>query len=64
VRERHVYIVGGTGNGKTTMLQGAAIQNIKAGKGVAVVDQHGDLAETLIKYIAENRINDVIYLIR
>jgi hypothetical protein len=60
-RERHVYIVGGTGNGKTTMLMGAVIQDIGAGKGVAVVDPHGDLAETLLKYIPESRVNDVIY---
>ncbi len=60
-RERHVYIVGGTGNGKTTMLQHAIVQDIEAGRGVAVVDPHGDLAETLLKYIPKNRIKDVIY---
>ena len=44
-RERHVYIIGGTGNGKTTMLMYGIIQDIKNGKGVAVIDPHGDLAE-------------------
>ena len=60
-RERHVFIIGGTGNGKTTMLQYAIVQDIQNGKGVAVVDPHGDMAETLLRYIPEERINDVIY---
>jgi len=60
-RERHVFIIGGTGNGKTTMLQYAIVQDIQNGKGVAVVDPHGDMAETLLHYIPEERINDVIY---
>jgi len=60
-RERHVYIIGGTGNGKTTMLQYAIMQDIKAGKGIALIDPHGDLAETVLRHIPKNRINDVIY---
>lgn len=60
-RERHVYIIGGTGSGKTTMLQYSIIQDIKNGKGVALIDPHGDLAETLLKYIPKDRIKDVIY---
>jgi hypothetical protein len=60
-RERHAYIIGGTGNGKTTMLQYAAVQDIQNGKGVAVIDPHGDLAETLLRYIPEKCINDVVY---
>ncbi len=60
-RERHVFIVGGTGNGKTTMLQYAIAQDIQNGKGVAVVDPHGDMAETLLSHIPEERIDDVIY---
>ncbi|HZM63570.1 MAG TPA: DUF87 domain-containing protein, partial [Candidatus Saccharimonadales bacterium] len=60
-RERHVFIIGGTGNGKTTMLQYAIVQDIQNGKGVAVVDPHGDMAETLLQHIPESRINDVIY---
>ena len=61
-RERHVYMIGGTGNGKTTMLQYAIVQDILNGKGVAVVDPHGDMAETLLGYIPEDRIKDVIYM--
>jgi len=60
-RERHVYIIGGTGNGKTTMLQYAIVQDIQNGKGVAVVDPHGDMAETILRHIPEDRIKDVIY---
>jgi DNA helicase HerA-like ATPase len=61
-RERHVFIIGGTGNGKTTMLQYAIVQDIRAGRGVAVIDPHGDLAETLLRCIPEERIDDVIYI--
>jgi hypothetical protein len=60
-RERHMYIIGGTGNGKTTLLQYAILQDIQNGKGVAVVDPHGDMAAKLLKYIPEERIKDVIY---
>jgi Helicase HerA, central domain len=60
-RERHVYIIGGTGNGKTTMLQYAIVQDMINGKGVAVVDPHGDLAETVLRYVPADRIDDVIY---
>ena len=60
-RERHVYIIGGTGNGTTTMLQYAIMQDIQNGKGMAVIDPHGDMAETLLCYVPKDRINDVIY---
>jgi CxxC-x17-CxxC domain-containing protein len=53
--------VGKTGTGKTTMIQNMAIQDIQKGLGVAIVDPHGEFAETLIKSIPSNRINDVIY---
>lgn len=59
--KRHVYIIGGTGNGKTTMIQYSIVQDIQNGKGLAVVDPHGDMAETLLSYIPEERIDDVIY---
>lgn len=60
-RQRHVFIVGGTGSGKTTMLKYAIVQDIVNGKGVAVIDPHGDLAQELLSYIPKERINDVIY---
>jgi hypothetical protein len=61
-RDRHMYIIGGTGNGKTTMLIYAIIQDIQNGKGLAVLDPHGDLAETILRHIPKERIKDVIFL--
>lgn len=61
-RERHLYVIGGTGNGKTTMLFYSILQDIRAGNGLAVLDPHGDLAERILRYIPEDRINDVIYM--
>jgi len=61
-REKHVYLIGGTGNGKTTMLEYAILQDINAGKGVAFIDPHGDAAQKLLRYIPEDRISDVVYL--
>lgn len=60
-REKHVFIIGGTGNGKTTMLEYALVQDIRNGKGVAIVDPHGDLAESLLHSIPKGREKDVIY---
>ncbi len=60
-RERHAYIIGGTGNGKTTLMLGAMIQDAHKGKGFAFIDPHGDAAETLISHIPEERVKDVIY---
>ena len=61
-RERHVYVVGGTGNGKTTLLMYSIVQDIRNGKGIAIIDPHGDLADTLLCHIPEDRIKDVIYM--
>jgi hypothetical protein len=60
-RERHVYIIGGTGHGKTTMQEYGIVQDIMSGRGVGVIDPHGDMAEKLLGYIPEERINDVVY---
>src|SRR3989344_8578715 len=60
-RRRHVYIVGKTGTGKTTLIQNMIIDDILAGNGVGLVDPHGDLAKDIINYIPEERIDDVIY---
>ncbi len=60
-RRRHMYLIGKTGMGKSTILENMIIEDIRAGHGVAVVDPHGDLAEKVIKYIPNDRINDVIY---
>ncbi len=61
-RRKHVYIVGKTGTGKSTMIANMAINDMKNGEGVAVVDPHGDLTDTLLEYVPSHRINDVAYL--
>ncbi|MFC1612817.1 type IV secretion system DNA-binding domain-containing protein, partial [Patescibacteria group bacterium] len=60
-RRRHMYLIGKTGMGKSTMLENMIISDIKAGNGVAVVDPHGDLVEKVLEYIPSNRLDDVIY---
>ncbi|MBI2984488.1 MAG: type IV secretion system DNA-binding domain-containing protein [Candidatus Kerfeldbacteria bacterium] len=61
-RRRHMYIIGKTGMGKSTMLENMIIQDIRAGRGLAVVDPHGDLVEKIVKFIPSYRVNDVVYL--
>ncbi len=60
-RRRHMYIIGKTGMGKSNMLENMAIQDIRNGEGVCVVDPHGEFAEKMLKAVPANRINDVIY---
>lgn len=60
-RRRHTYIIGKTGMGKSTLLENMIIQDIQQGKGVAVVDPHGDLVEKVTQFIPSNRLNDVMY---
>ncbi len=60
-RRRHVYVIGKTGMGKSTLLENLISGDIRAGHGLAVVDPHGDLVEKILEYIPANRINDVVY---
>lgn len=60
-RRRHMYFIGKTGMGKSTVLENMIISDIRAGNGVAVVDPHGDLAEKVIEFIPDHRIKDVVY---
>lgn len=60
-RRRHMYIVGKTGSGKSWLLQSMIIQDIRAGKGVAFLDPHGDAAEWILERIPPERAEDVIY---
>src|SRR3990167_10843667 len=60
-RRRHMYVVGKTGMGKTTLLENMVISDILAGRGVGVVDPHGEFAEKILDFVPESRINDVIY---
>src|SRR3989339_89353 len=61
-RLRHMYIVGKSGTGKTTMMKNLMINDIKNGFGVAVLDPHGEFVEELLKHVPEDRIKDVIYV--
>jgi len=60
-RGKHMYIIGKTGMGKTTLLENIAIQDIKNGNGLGIVDPHGEFAEKMIDHVPPSRINDVIY---
>jgi hypothetical protein len=60
-RRQHVYVVGKTGTGKTTLLQNLIRQDIERGHGVGVIDPHGDLAEELLNCIPAWRTEDVLY---
>lgn len=61
-RRRHIYIIGKTGMGKSVLLENMVYSDVRAGKGVAVVDPHGDLAEKVISCVPSHRINDVVIL--
>ncbi len=60
-RRKHFYVIGKTGMGKTTLLENMAIQDIKAGKGIGIVDPHGEFAQKMLNFVPASRINDVIY---
>jgi hypothetical protein len=57
----HIYCIGKTGTGKSTLLLNMAISDIERGHGVCVIDPHGDIAETILSYIPKERIQDVLY---
>jgi hypothetical protein len=59
-RQRHMYIIGMTGTGKSTTMATMAVQDIIAGRGVCVVDPHGGLIDEIIPYIPKERLEDVI----
>ncbi len=60
-RRRHVYVIGKTGTGKSTLLANMVINDLKHNEGLCVIDPHGDLVETLLDFIPKHRVNDVIY---
>ena len=60
-RERHMYVIGKTGMGKSTLLENMAIQDIRNGEGMAFIDPHGSAIDTLLEFIPEDRIRDVVY---
>lgn len=60
-RRRHMYVIGTTGTGKSVLMSNMAIQDIKNGEGIAVVDPHGSLVEEILENVPEERIDDVVY---
>lgn len=60
-RLKHIYAIGKTGMGKSTLLENMAVQDIQNGEGMAFMDPHGKSAELLLDYIPEHRIKDVVY---
>ncbi|MFA6315454.1 MAG: type IV secretion system DNA-binding domain-containing protein [Candidatus Paceibacterota bacterium] len=61
-RTRHVYVIGKTGMGKSTMLENMAVQDIQNGEGMCFIDPHGKTADLLLEYVPKDRIRDVIYI--
>lgn len=59
-RLQHTHVIGASGTGKSTLLERMAAHDISSGNGLALLDPHGDLAETVLSRIPENRIRDVI----
>ena len=60
-RRQHTYVIGQTGTGKSTLLRNMILQDVEAGRGVGVIDPHGDLARDLLDHIPSSRTDDVIY---
>ena len=60
-RRGHIYIIGKTGTGKSTLMENMVISDVKDGSGLALIDPHGDLAEDVLDSVSESRREDVIY---
>ncbi|WP_338695251.1 type IV secretion system DNA-binding domain-containing protein [Bradyrhizobium sp. 26S5] len=61
-RLSHIYVIGKTGTGKSTLLETMALQDLEHGRGLALIDPHGDLVERINAHVPANRRDDVIYL--
>ena len=60
-RRRHLYIIGQTGTGKTTIMKSLLRQDVENGKGICLIDPHGEFAEFVLSIIPKERVEDVIY---
>lgn len=60
-RRQHVYLIGKTGTGKSSLLRNLIVQDILAGRGIGLIDPHGDLAESILDTIPAWRTKDVVY---
>ena len=60
-RRQHMYVIGKSGTGKTTLIKNLALQDINNNKGVAIIDPHGEFVEEILQSIPSHRVKDVIY---
>jgi len=61
-RSKHMYIIGKTGMGKSTLIENLVIQDLRNGEGLALIDPHGATADKILSYIPPERVNDVVYV--
>src|SRR5436190_14368520 len=61
-RRSHMYVIGKTGTGKSTLLKTMVLQDIAAGRGLALLDPHGDLTAEIVARVAEHRRRDLVHL--
>jgi type IV secretory pathway TraG/TraD family ATPase VirD4 len=61
-RRTHMYLIGKTGMGKSTLMKNLIIQDLQKGNGLALLDPHGDLVEDILDFISKERVTDVIYI--
>ena len=61
-RRRHLYIIGQTGTGKSTLFLNLIARDLAADEGLALLDPHGDLAEAALLHIPRDRTNDLVYI--
>jgi hypothetical protein len=59
-RRRHLYVIGKTGMGKSTLLENMLFSDIHAGRGIGLIDPHGDLVDAVLQFIPKERSNDVV----
>src|SRR5438552_1601188 len=61
-RRAHMYIIGKTGTGKSTLIANLAHQDLLHGEGFALLDPHGDLVQQVLRFVPEERQPDLVYL--
>ncbi|MFH0828777.1 MAG: type IV secretion system DNA-binding domain-containing protein [Candidatus Kerfeldbacteria bacterium] len=61
-RSRHLYVIGASGTGKSTMLLNLILQDLARGEGLAVLDPHGDLVDEILRRMPPERLDDVVLL--
>lgn len=60
-RRQHMYVIGKTGVGKSALLKNLALQDIRAGRGIGIIDPHGEFVEEVLSQIPPERVNDIVY---